>query len=212
MKFVKFSPSILTPDDMVQQSTTTEDGITTNAAIFGSTPVTAAQLATQRARVTTKKAEQGIAAIAFADVSKELGIENETLGNMLLQVAGYVDTVAIANPATGKDTANKGGFAAVKDAVHHTSPPDAPQGFSVTLGDNSGDADLMWDATKFTQLYKVYYSTNTVTPVWVLADSTKISKIELHGLPVGVPLLFKVHAHNGNGDSAPSAVVTKTLV
>src|SRR5436309_10053079 len=108
MKFVKFSPSVLAPDAMTLQSSTTESAITTNAGIFPSLPFTAAQLGTQRGKVTTAQTAQKTAALAFAEASKTLASENTKLGAMLLQEAGGIDLVAQATPATGKDIANKG--------------------------------------------------------------------------------------------------------
>lgn len=212
MKFVLFSPSHLTPDEMRHQSTQTEDGLTNNALVFTAPPKTSLQLKTQRLIVEAKQQAQKDAALLFAQTSKELATETETLGNLLLQDGTYVDTIALATPATGADIANKGGYAARHPAVHGINPPAAPQGFSVSTGDNTGEADVHWDKVAGSDLYKVSYSLNTVTPVWVLGDSVKITKATLTSLPTGVPILFMVTAHNTNGDSAPSATVQKNLL
>jgi hypothetical protein len=213
MDVVKFSPSSMTPTQLTAQSTATEKGIHDNPTVFPTPPVPEAQLAAQRVIVQGLMSDQNAAALAFSNITKNLGTESGKMGNMLLQDATYIDGVAIVDPDTAKATANLGGFTTKKDPVHHHDLPGVIANVSITQGDLTGSADVHWDPNG-SALYKVFYSLNVTAFSWQMGDSTNVSSITLHGLPVGVPIAFMVLGHNSNGDSDQSASlkVVKSLL
>lgn len=212
MKYVKFSPSTMSPAKMVLAASANETGFTNNALLFTGAPWTVINIAAQRVIVSGKITAENDAALALAEIIKEKFIETDKLGQMLLGNASFVDTKAIADPVHGDSIANKGGYPARHGAVHTDAVPPASEHFSVAIGIHLGEADLHCDAIKeFGDItYKYWYSLNVTSYVWVLGDAGKNS-MTLKALPIDVPIAFKVVGSNLNGPGYDSAIIVKTL-
>ena len=212
MDTVKFAPSHLSPEEVVVACKANEDGMTLNSGLFPSPPFASSVQAGKRVILS------GIISLETSLINqlktcRELkATTGHDLGQDVLQNAGYVDGICIANPASGAEIAAKGGFDSKKDAVHTEAVPPASTHFSVAIGVHLTEADLHCDAIhgfgKIT--YKYYYSYNVTTFAWVLGDAGTNS-MTLTGLTVDVPIAFKVVGSNDNGAGKDSAIIIKTL-
>lgn len=212
MKYVKFDPSHLSPENMVKASQANEDGISGHAVEFAGITNSVLVLSTQRGVLSGKIAAEAAMTFSLKELVKQKHTESDKLGGLVLQNANFVDTLAIADPINGDTIANQGGFDAKHGATHTGDVPPASEHFSVAVGIHIGETDLHCDAIhgygKIT--YKYYYSLNVTDFSWVLGDAGVNSMI-LKAMETGVPIAYKVVGSNVNGPGADSAIIIKTL-
>ena len=213
MNVVKFSPSTMTPKELLEQSGKTQTGLNNNTGILPSPPLTPKQLDMQDGVVEGKQKAQSDAFLAYQQATKKFHEEVTVLGNMVMQVATYVDGVAITNMATAESTANAGGFPVVQSAHHTTQVPDTINDLSVTQGDHSTFADLHFSPAHKVKakIYTMYYSLNVTAFTWVIGNSDNKSSGTIEHLPTNVPIAYMVRGKNDNGEGADGNVVVKTI-
>lgn len=132
--------------------------------------------------------------------------KEDTLDQVLTQLAAYVESVAGSNEqlilSAGMDTRAA--------AVAATDPPGQPQALTPTAGDNDGQIDLSWDPVTGAKSYVIDQSSDPVTATsWSHGGVSTRSNFTAKGLISGTRYWFRVAAVNNNGQSGWSDPATK---
>jgi fibronectin type III domain protein len=122
----------------------------------------------------------------------------DSLDQLLTQIAGYVESVAGAN----EQLILSAGMDMRAAATSSTTPPEQPHGVTATAGDHDGEIDLSWDTVAGAKSYIVEKSGDPSTPTtWSHAGVSTRSSYTANGLTSGTRYWFRVAAVNNNGQS-----------
>lgn len=124
---------------------------------------------------------------------------------VLKERAGYVDDVA-----DGDETKILGAGFKVRSTNTTPTMPSAPQGLSVTRGDDEGEMDLQWEPVPNARTYVVEMRIHaTPENAWTQAELPTKSRTSLNGLTPGQRYEFRVRAVGAAGMSGWSDVVLR---
>lgn len=124
--------------------------------------------------------------------------KEDTLDQLLTQLAGYVESVA----GTNEQLILSAGMDVRAAAVATTDPPTQPQGLTATSGDRDEEIDLSWDKVAGAKSYVIDQSADAGTPTtWSHSGVSTKSNYTARDLTSGTRYWFRVAAVNNNGQS-----------
>ena len=124
--------------------------------------------------------------------------KEDTLDQLLTQLAGYVESVAGSN----EQMILSAGMDVRAPAVPTTDRPAQPQALTPTAGDHDGEIDLSWDTVSGAKSYVIDQSSDSGTPAnWTHAGVSTRSFYTAKSLTSGTRYWFRVAAVNQNGQS-----------
>ena len=164
---------------------------------------------TNAADDTDKANQEVLAARAIAKQKTAVLHEKEdALNDVLRKMANYVENKSDGNEAK----INGAGFQVKAEGVPVGELP-APEDFSVTYGDATGELDTQWDGVYGASIYAVQI--NLTDPVdesaWSDAGNPTQTKFTVTGLESGSRCWLRVIAVGTAGRGAPSGVETKIV-
>lgn len=160
----------------------------------------------------TDELEKAFASVqaAKSELATRVGLQDNAetkLGQVLTQLAGYVESVA------GKDdTLITGAGMETKTTRSTPTVPTPPQGLSATTGEHEGQIDLSWRAVPNARSYTIEASLDPATPTgWTHVGIAASASKAIHNLTTGKRYWFRVAAVGAGGQSGWSEHATKVV-
>lgn len=95
---------------------------------------------------------------------------------------------------------------------HKMNLTGAPEQFSVTQGDNSGEVDLQWDPLPGANSYILQICLHNVKhDDWIKIDIITKSSYTVSGLKAGRKYYFRISAVNSSGEGPWSKIICKLV-
>ena len=149
-------------------------------------PAPTPTLAAVNAQVLVLKAAFNTAQTRAKGASNIMHVELNTLKAMLKGLAGYVETMANANPANAENIINSAGMTAKKTAAH------APKVFSVVALKTPGVVRLNSKATRGASYLYEMTTDQTLQTGWANIYFGSVVKFDKSGLVSGTRYFFRV--------------------
>lgn len=168
-------------------------GLTANPALVPTPKVTPAQLtaavtAVSSQEVAVQNAEENLSA------QRKLLAEKDAALSVLMETSADDSAIAVNREGTKLTQLN----IPIKTAPGTAPAPvvGAPQNFTVTQGDHSGEADGHCDAMKGAKLYRAQHAPAATGP-WTTGYEGSKSRFTIGGLPPGQEIWFQMAAFVG---------------
>ena len=185
----------------VPQKLATAQQVVTSLTANASFPTPSPTLASITGAITDLGTAEAAAQAARQTAKETTSIRNQkedTLDQLLTQLAAYVESVAGSN----EQLILSAGMDMRAPAVSTTDPPTQPQFLTPTAGDRDGEIDLSWDPVSGAKSYVIEKSLDPATGTsWSHAGVSTRSSYTAAGLTSGTRYWFRVAGINNNGQS-----------